>query len=400
MYREIFNYCAVTNYQMWSHRDISFRKIQRKWVSDGTKETVRASLETISRKLLWRTIYSKLSNTDTIKTVHRDELRRRARQFHICQLESKKSKDSLEEPFVAEIQSGYILTETGLGITEDGAYIVETASTPGSETNVMSCLSREMFSSDPRTILSFFRQDFESLQALSCPVEFAVPLIARHPNYYHWLIETVPKIRYISYFESVTDKKVTYLVPSDRPSWVKETLEQLGVPEKKVEWVKKPVYHAKPLLVPSFPHYSASDYQWLRKQVLDEDRTISEGSNIYISRSNAVSRQVVNEDEVMDLLSEYGFERYHLEHRSLEENAALFNEAEFVVGAHGAGLTDIVFCTNTSVVELFGTRVKHPYRQIAAELGLEYRELHCKPVSTDIYVDIAKLESIIMELAN
>ncbi len=385
---------------MWSHRDISFRKIQRKWQSDGTKETVRAALETVSRKLLWRKIYSKLSSTGSIKPVHRDELKRRAHHFHSCQLAPEKSMDSLEEPFVAEVQSGYVLTETGLGITEAGDYIVETASKPGSDTNVMSCLSREMFSSDPRVILSLLRKDTKSLQSLSRPVDFAVPLIARHPNYYHWLIETVPKIRYISHFESVTDQEVTYLVPSDRPSWVKETLKQLDVPEKKIEWIKKPVYHAKPLLVPSFPHYSASDYQWLRQHVFDKDLAISDGSNIYISRSNAISRQVVNEDEVMDLLSQYGFERYHLEHRSLEENAALFNQADIVVGAHGAGLTDIVFCTDTSVVELFGSRVKHPYRQIAAELGLEYRELHCEPVSTDIYVDTTELEPIIMELVN
>ncbi len=400
MYREIFNYRTTMNHQMWSHRDISFRKIQRKWLTDGTKETACASLETISRKLLWRKIYSELSKTDTIKTVHRNELRRRSRLDYICPLENNKSKNSFEEPFVVEIQSGYILTKTGLGITEDGAYIVETAGRPGSETNVMSCLSQEMFDSDLHVMSLILRQDTESLQSLARPIELAVPLIARHSNYYHWLIETVPKIRYVRDFESATNQEVTYLVPSDRPSWVEETLEQLDVSEKKIEWVTEPVYHAKPLLVPSFPDYSASDYQWLQKHVLDVDKTHNKGDNVYISRSNAISRQVVNEDEVMDLLSEYGFQRYHLEDRSLEENAALFNEAEIVVGAHGAGLTDIVFCTDTSVVELFGTRVKPPYRQIAAELGLEYRELHCDPVSTDIYVDTTELESIIIDLVD
>jgi len=385
---------------MESRRDISLRKVRRKWQADGLRQTLLASLETISRKLFWRTIYSELSNRGHIQTVHREELGQRARQCYSLQLESMEVDPSFEEPFVAELEAGYIFSETGLGVTEDGHYIVETANTPGSETNVMACLSRQAYGSDPSVVSKLLRRNLRSLQTQAKSIEMAVPLIARHPNYYHWLIETVPKIRYVQQFESATNNEATFLVPADRPPWVKETLEALGVPNSKVEWAIAPIYYAQPLLVPSFPRCSVADYQWLQKQVLDQNEINKDGSNVYISRSNAISRQVVNEDEVMDLLSQYGFERYHLEHRSLEENATLFNEADIVVGAHGAGLTDIVFCTDTSVVELFGSRVKHPYRQIAAELGLEYRELHCEPVSTDIYVDTTELEPIIMELVN
>ena len=386
---------------MWSRRDISLRKVRRKWQVDGTKQTLLASLETISRKLLWAKAYSRLSNADHIRTIKREELGQRAQ--HLYSLRSGLVTDTenfFEEPFVAELQAGYILSETGLGVTEDGAYIVETANTPGSETNVMACLSRQTFGGDPRVVLDVLKRDIEPLQTQARPVETAVPLIARHPNYYHWLIETVPKIRYVRQFESTTDREATYLVPSDRPSWVEETLELLEVPDSNIEWITAPVYHAQPLLVPSFPCYSKTDYQWLQRHILDQNGGKSEGTNVYISRSNAISRRVVNEDEVMDVLSKYGFQRYQLEHRSLEENAALFSEADIVVGAHGAGLTDIVFCTDTSVVELFGARVKRPYRRIAAELGLEYRELHCEPVSTDIYVDTAELESVIKKLVD
>ena len=386
---------------IWSHRDISFRKVQRKWQVDGTKQTLLASLETISRKLLWRKAYSRLSNNGHITTVHREELRERAHQFYSLRSESVVGiENSFEEPFVAELQGGYILSETGLGITEDGACIVESANTPGSETNVMACLSRQLFSGDPQIVLDLLQRDIDSLQTRARSIETAVPLIARHPNYYHWLIETVPKIRYVRQFESATGREATYLVPSDRPSWVEETLKFLDIPDSKIERITAPVYHAQPLLIPSFPRYSEIDYQWLQKHILSQNGAKADNSNVYISRSNAISRRVVNEDEVMDLLSEYGFQRYHLENRSLEENATLFRNADIVVGAHGAGLTDIVFCTNTSVVELFGARIKKPYQQIAAEIGLVYRELYCEPVSTDIYVDTAELESVIKELVD
>ncbi len=386
---------------MWPDHDISLRKVRRKWQSDGTNSLLVASLETIFRKFLWRRLYSKLSNNGYITTIHRKELVQRARRLYSFQSGLTTEPENLiKEPFVAELDGGYILSETGLGVTERGDHIVETVTTPGSETNAMACLSRQAFKSDPRLALDVLRRDLNAVQARAKPIGAAVPLIARHPNYYHWLIETVPKIRYVRQFESATDREATYIVPTDRPQWVKETLELLGIPDSKVEWATAPVYHAQPLLVPSFPRYSAVDYQWLQNNVLDQNRIENGGPNVYISRSNAISRQVVNEDEIMNLLSEYGFQKYNLEHQSLEENAALFNEANIVVGAHGAGLTDIVFCTCTSVVELFGSRVKPPYRRIAAELGLEYQELYCEPVSTDIYVDTTELESIIIELVD
>ncbi len=390
---------------MWTDRDISLRKVRRKWQSDGTKNLLVASLETIFRKFLWRRVYSKLSKNGYITTIHREELVQRAQRLYSFQSGlTTEPENSIKEPFVAELDGGYILSETGLGVTKNGDYIVETVTAPESETGVMACLSRQMFESDPRLTFDVLRRNLDTVRTRAKPIKAAVPLIARHPNYYHWLIETVPKIRYVREFETTTGQKATYLVPSDRPSWVKQTLELLGIPDSKIEWITAPVYYAQPLIIPSFPlkssspHYSAEDYKWLQNQFLKQNRIKNEGANVYISRSNAISRQVINEDEVMDLLSKYGFQKYNLENQSLEQNAALFNEANIVVGAHGAGLTDIVFCNNTSVVELFGSRVKPPYRRIAAELGLEYRELHCKPVSTDIYVNTTELESIITNL--
>ncbi len=384
---------------MWSRRDISLRKVRRKWQVDGATQTVLASLETISRKLLWLEVYSTLSNKGYITTTNRKKLKRRAQQCYSLQSKSIiETKTILEEPFVAQLRGGYILSETGLGVTGDGFPIVETATTPGSETNVMSCLSRELFGGDPRVVLDILQRDTESLQRRAQPIETAVPLIARHPNYYHWLIETVPKIRYVQEFESATGLEAKYLVPSDRPSWIEDTLNMLGIPDSKIEWATTPVYYAEPLLVPSYPRYSTADYYWLQKHSLDQNGESTDGRNVYISRSNAISRRVVNEDEVMELLSNYGFQQYNLEHRSLKQNAALFNDADVVVGAHGAGLADIIFCTDTSVVELFGARVKHPYREIASELGLDYRAVHCEPVSTDIRVDTQALEREIQDV--
>jgi hypothetical protein len=59
---------------------------------------------------------------------------------------------------------------------------------------------------------------------------------------------------------------------------------------------------------------------------------------------------------------------------SLQEQAAAFHGADWVVGIHGAALTNLVFCRpGTKVVELFGWNYVNPcYRDLCSVVGLEH----------------------------
>jgi capsular polysaccharide biosynthesis protein len=98
------------------------------------------------------------------------------------------------------------------------------------------------------------------------------------------------------------------------------------------------MYKIRDLIVPSYPRRTRDDFEWLREVILysalDELNRSgnSTSKKLHVSPKNSVSRQVVNEDEPMNVLSEHGFERYLLENRSLVENARLFNRADIVVG--------------------------------------------------------------------
>jgi capsular polysaccharide biosynthesis protein len=162
------------------------------------------------------------------------------------------------------------------------------------------------------------------------------------------------------------------------------------------------MYQVSELVVPSFPDRRPADFKWLREEILENapDHIPERGDNVYVSRANGVERRVVNEDEVMDVLSEYGFERYLLEERSLAENARLFADADVIVGPHGAGLTDIVFAGNATLIELFGEKVKQPYRLLAEAVGVDYEIMYCTPESTDIVVDIEELDERVARTLN
>jgi capsular polysaccharide biosynthesis protein len=163
----------------------------------------------------------------------------------------------------------------------------------------------------------------------------------------------------------------------------------------------EPAYTVRNLVVPSYPERHTSDFTWIRDEILDAvsgESVSNDENNVYVSRANAIERQVLNEKEVMDVLSEFGFSRYLLENRSVAENARLFAEADVVVGPHGAGLTDIIFAGDCTLLELFGEKVKEPYELLAETLGIEYEPIYCTAEAADIVVDTDKLEKRVSRL--
>jgi capsular polysaccharide biosynthesis protein len=95
---------------------------------------------------------------------------------------------------------------------------------------------------------------------------------------------------------------------------------------------------------------------------------------IYVNRGGAPRRRVLNEAAVEKLLAGYGFESVNPGALSFTDQVALFADAEIVVGAHGAGLTNAVFMApGGAVVELtHDKRVVWTYHEVAGAAGLNY----------------------------
>jgi len=366
--------------------EFSSRKLQRKLAADGPVETMRAASDLLTRKRLGRRVFDPLVAHDLVSTLPREELKRQAKTIDV--------PDSASPvPFTSLVANGIVLTDTGLVLTEAFEIVEESAAGPKqAQQAMMAMLSRELFYGVfPHRELLFGAQGTEPPNLDSRPV---APLIPRYPdNYYHWMVETVPKIRYLRAFEA-KQEPVTLLIPDDAPPFVDETLDLLGWPDSRVKRAEHKSYRVSELVVPSFPDRRPADFGWLREEILESapDHVSGSGNNVYVSRANGIERRVVNEDEVMDALSEFGFERYLLEERSLAENARLFADADVIVGPHGAGLTDIVFAGNATLVELFGDKVKQPYKLLSGAAGVNYETIYCDPKSADIVVDVKELQ--------
>ncbi|MBI2352791.1 glycosyltransferase family 61 protein, partial [Candidatus Dependentiae bacterium] len=75
---------------------------------------------------------------------------------------------------------------------------------------------------------------------------------------------------------------------------------------------------------------------------------------IFISRQDIKNRQIDNEDEIFKLFQVFGFERYKLASLSYLEQVALFYNADIIIGTHGSGLANIIYCKpSVTIIEIF-----------------------------------------------
>ena len=100
-------------------------------------------------------------------------------------------------------------------------------------------------------------------------------------------------------------------------------------------------------------------------------------TRIYLRR--AASRSVANAHVVESILTKNGFTPVLLEELSANEQIDLFRGAEMVVGAHGAGLANLLFCPpGTMVLELSpDCRYRPVVNEMSAKLGLTHAVLPC-----------------------
>jgi len=74
---------------------------------------------------------------------------------------------------------------------------------------------------------------------------------------------------------------------------------------------------------------------------------------IFISRKNAERRNIINNEELSEILTNYNFEIVDFEDYSFFEQIAIMQQTRILIGTHGAGLTNMIFMkTGAKVMEL------------------------------------------------
>jgi len=220
-------------------------------------------------------------------------------------------------------------------------------------------------------------------------------------NYYHWILETLPQIRALETYKQETGYDPLIILPPNSPDFFTESLSLLGVESNQwVELSSRSAYIER-LIIPEAWYWSNREYtpsgavlDWLQKRLRSRVDTKNSpfSPNIYISRSDSDTRHVKNENEVMEVLNQFGFKKYTLSNHTVREQIQMFSNANNIVAPHGAGLVNIIFGENLNVLEFVGkNHQKSHFYCLSGLLGHNYEYMLCEKDSGHYYVDVENL---------
>jgi len=197
-------------------------------------------------------------------------------------------------------------------------------------------------------------------------------------TYFHWMTDVLPRIRLAQRSGHDPRRFDRILVNGLDKPFQKETLALWGItPERcQVLPAKEHAFVLEEAVLPSLPDVPGlvppETVEFLQGTI--SVKKTGSGRKIFIGRGGAKHRQLIYEKEIASHLLKMGFETVECGKLSVQEQAGLFHSADMVVGAHGAALTNLIFCRpGTKVVELFSPRYVNPcYRDLCVAGGLRH----------------------------
>jgi len=180
-------------------------------------------------------------------------------------------------------------------------------------------------------------------------------------NYFHWLIECLPRFMIIDQFPSLQtvpliidsllhsqqldalnlinqDRRFVIQLPMNQPCQVDKLYYPSSLSVINDNY-SAPVQYNQDIL------YSPAGIHFVREFFLNKlvDKAIQPSRKLYVSRGNSPYRRMVNSEKIETLMREKGFEIVYPEKLSFVEQVQLFAQASVVVGPSGAGLANLIF---------------------------------------------------------
>ena len=201
-------------------------------------------------------------------------------------------------------------------------------------------------------------------------------------NYYHYNIEWLARL----YLLKKSEIKPDYFIVPSNTTFQQEYLNILGIEKIKILKLKKgTLIEADNMIVPSLInnweikycrdqkyHFKKWLPSWTRnihKSLITLPTVSGVTKKIFLSRKFASCRKITNESELINLASKAGFKCYFMEELTVLEQINLFKDASHIISIHGAGLVNMVHCTQkVRVLELYSQHYHDPGMRMLAVL--------------------------------
>lgn len=240
-------------------------------------------------------------------------------------------------------------------------------------------------------------------------------------NYYHWFFYCLPRFFLLSKFYKF-NKNDFFLVPSTKHNYQKQSLNLLKISNlldasnlKHIEADKIVCIDCvgKNIVDPSKPSFLKHQAKWLVKDFkfyFKKEMSVRSRKNnlkIYINRTGLsnVTRDITNKNDLIYYLKNNNFKIVDPSKLDFLKQIELFKSSRLIVGRHGAGLTNVIFCKKgTKIIELNNKNTENLYKNIIKAFDLNYYSLNSnmvvsngtkKPWDGSINIDIKKLSKVI-----
>ena len=224
-------------------------------------------------------------------------------------------------------------------------------------------------------------------------------------GYFHWLADVLPKL--VIGAGHLEDSVLLLPARFRGSDLVKDSLGLFGVDNFEFLTDREAVTARRlhlPVHMPRSGEFDPAAIREVRRTLVNAAGTTQTlGRRVYISRERAKRRKVVNEDEVLSVLAEFGFEKVFAEEMPFTGQIALFSAASRIVSIHGAGLANMLFMPEGGGVMEFrknDPRADECFSNMAAALGHKFYCRPCRavdeeqaPYTADLIVDAQTLRS-------
>ncbi|NEQ07443.1 MAG: glycosyltransferase family 61 protein [Moorea sp. SIO4E2] len=224
-------------------------------------------------------------------------------------------------------------------------------------------------------------------------------------EFYHWFHDVLPRLEFaLPYLPPDTkfllqEKPKAYQLDSLCAYGI--THDRLELQPNKINTKVETLYFASPLGHTGLGSGSALKAVDQRMKRFFKIEVSNNFQRIYISRSQARTRRVVNERCLEPILRHHDFSICILEDLSWKDQIKLLSNSSAIIGPHGAGFTNMIYAPKgISVVEIT-TNLPIHYLIMARQLGHKFSRFKAILVSektlhpTDMHVDIKAFSKLL-----
>lgn len=218
-------------------------------------------------------------------------------------------------------------------------------------------------------------------------------------NYFHFMFDELTKLLLL-----LANNKDYLVIGSKRNVPIlNEIMEFLNLEIQIYHYEKNNDIRIPNAIMPEYPSNNRFISKWkvdLFNSLFIADKSNSPTELIYITRADSKIRKLSNEKEIFGYLSKIGFSFTILTGMPFSAQFSIFNSAKIIVAPHGAGLTNLLFCSSGSlVIELIpDNKISNPnlFEELCDYKKIEYHYIAGRVVNglnNDFQIDLIQLKS-------